>query len=57
MASYYDEDLHRLHQETLEKKGIEAMLSDLQIQKEELEKKIKRFGKVNERGAGRCRTP
>ena len=41
MASYYDEDLHRLHQETLEKKGIEAMLSDLQIQKEELEKKSK----------------
>ena len=41
MTSYYDEDLHRLHQETLEKKGIEAMLSDLQIQKEELEKKSK----------------
>lgn len=46
MASYYDEDLHRLHQETLEKKGIEAMLSDLQIQKEELEKKSKDLEKL-----------
>ena len=46
MASYYDEDLHRLHQETLEKKRIEAMLSDQEIQKEELEKKSKDLEKL-----------
>lgn len=39
MRNYDDEEIHRLQRDVMEKKKREAMLSDLLIQKEELEKK------------------